>query len=163
VTSQNSPTVQQQLQKHGVRLGREFALEFNQKPYFKTGIFLPDIRTNLVPYIDIFHGTAVLTQEIAFLLMARCLADVSDDVIHILTEVRVRVISFAPYTTQLFLALDLTLFGALKRCPAYELPFDENNLTVKVIKKVYHDVTQQCALGFDLTRGGTRMSFYSAT
>jgi hypothetical protein len=41
--------------------------------------------------------------------------------------------------TQVFQVLDLTLFGVLKRCPRYELPFDENNATVKVRTKVYHE------------------------
>jgi hypothetical protein len=73
--------------------------------------------------------------------MDNCSADVSDEVICILTEARVRVITFAPQTTQVFQVLDLTLFGGLKRCPMYELPFDENNATVKVITKIYHHFT----------------------
>jgi hypothetical protein len=77
--------------------------------------------------------------------MAHCSADVTDDVVRIRTEARVRVITFAPHTTQVFQVLDLTLFGVLKRCPRYELPFDENNATVKVITKVYHDFTQTMA------------------
>jgi hypothetical protein len=86
-------------------------------------------------------------------------AHASDDVIQILTEARVRVITFAPHTTQVFQVLDLTLFGVLRQCPRYELPFDENNATVKVITKVYHDFRQTmarpnvwgtfCALEFD--------------
>jgi hypothetical protein len=146
VTSQNSPTVQEHLTKQRVRFGRDFALKFSQKPYFSAGTFLADIRTILFQYIDTFHGRAVLAQEIAFLLMAHCSADVSDDVIRILTEARVRVITFAPHLTQVFQILHLTLFGVLKRCPRYELPFDENNATVRVITKVYHDVTQTMAL-----------------
>jgi hypothetical protein len=120
-------------------------LKFDQKPYLNAGIFLAYIRTILLPYIDIFYGRAVLTQEIAVLLMVHCSDDVSDDVIRILTEARVRVITFEPHTTQVFQVLDLTLFGVLKRCPRDELPFDENNATVKVITKVYHDFTQTMA------------------
>jgi hypothetical protein len=74
--------------------------------------------------------------------MDNCSANVSDDMIRILTQASVRVIAFAPRTTQKFQVLDLTLFGVLKRCPRYERPFDENNATVKVITKVYHDFTQ---------------------
>jgi hypothetical protein len=74
--------------------------------------------------------------------MTHCSADVSDDVIHILTEARVRVITVAPHTTHVFQVLDLTLFGVLKRCPRYELPFDDDNAIVKVIMNVYHDFAQ---------------------
>jgi hypothetical protein len=77
--------------------------------------------------------------------MAPCSADRSDAVMSILTEATLRVISFAPRTTQVFQVFDLTLFGILKRCPRYELPFDENNANVKVITKVYHDFTQTMA------------------
>jgi hypothetical protein len=69
------------------------------------------------------------------------------------------VITFAPHATEVFEALDPTIFGVPERCPRYELPFDENNATVKVITNVYHDFTQTmawpnvwgtlCALEFD--------------
>jgi hypothetical protein len=139
------PNCQRAYQKQDVRFGRDFASKFKQKPYFNAGIFIAYIRTILLLYIDTFRGRAVLAQEIAVLLMAHCSADVSDDVIRILTEARARVITFAPHTTQVLQVLDLAFFGVLNRCPRYELPFDENNATVKVITKVYHDFTQTMA------------------
>jgi hypothetical protein len=69
-------------------------LKFSQKPYFNPGIFLASVKTIPLPYIDTFRGRA----------------DVSDSVIRILTEARVRVITFAPHTTQVFQAFDVTLF-----------------------------------------------------
>jgi hypothetical protein len=162
MTSQNSLTVQEHLKQQGVRFGRDFAMKFNQKPYFNAGIFLDDIRTILLQYSDTFRGRAVLAQEIAVLLMAHCSADVSDDVIRILTEARVCVIAFAPHTTQVFQVLVLPLFGVLKPCPRYDLPFDDDHATVKVITKVYHDFTPTMArphvwrtfraLGFEFDR-----------
>jgi hypothetical protein len=139
-------------------------LKCNQKPYFNAGIFLADIRSILLPYIDIFRGRALLAQEIAVLFVAHCSAHVSDEVIGILIEARVRGITFIPHTTQIFQVLDLTLFCVLKRCPRYELPFDENNATVKVITKVYHNFTETivrpnvwgtfCARGFEFDTMG---------
>jgi hypothetical protein len=117
------------------------ALKFNQKPYFNAGIFLDYTRTIFVPYTDALRGLAVFAEEIAALLMDDCSAHVSDDVIGILTEAKVRVITFAPHTTQVFKVLDLTIFGVPKRCPRYELPFDDDHATVKFIMKVYHDIT----------------------
>jgi hypothetical protein len=146
MTSKNSPTVQEHLKKQGVRFCRDFALKFNEKSCFNAGIFLADIRTILLQNIETFRGLAVVVQEIAVFLMAHCSADVSDDGIRILSEATVRVIIVAPHTTQVFQVLDLTLFGVPKRCPRYELPFDENNATVKVITKVYHDFTETMAL-----------------
>jgi hypothetical protein len=74
--------------------------------------------------------------------MDNCSADVSDDVIRILIEATVRVIGFEPQITHVFQVLDLTLFGVLKQWSRYELPFDENNATLKVITTVYHDFTR---------------------
>jgi hypothetical protein len=48
--------------------------------------------------------------------MDDCSATVSDDVIRIFTEARMRVIIFAPHTTQAFQVIDLPSFGVLKRC-----------------------------------------------
>jgi hypothetical protein len=120
-------------------------LKFNQKPYSNAGIFFTYIRTILSPYIDTFRRRAVLAEEIALLFVVYCSADLSDDLIRVLIEARVRIITFAPHTTQVFQVLDLALFGVLKRCTRYELPFDENNATVRVITKVYHNFTQTIA------------------
>jgi hypothetical protein len=98
-------------------------LKFNQKPYINVGFFLGCIRTIFLQYIETPRGLTLFAQEIAVLLMAHCSAHLSDDVIRILTEARVRVITFAPHTTRVCQGLDLTLFGVPKRCPRYELPF----------------------------------------
>jgi hypothetical protein len=132
-------------QKTRCSFRQAFCLEIQPEPYFNAGIFLASIRTILLSYSDIFHRQAVLAQEIPVLLMTHYSADASDDVIRIHSEARVRVVAFAPHTTQVFQVFDVTLFGVLKRCPRYELPFDENNATVKVITKVYHDFTQTMA------------------
>jgi hypothetical protein len=60
-------------------------LKFNQKPDVNARIFLDDIRTIILPYIDTLLGLAVNAQEIAILLKDNFLTHVSDDVIHILT------------------------------------------------------------------------------
>jgi hypothetical protein len=127
VRSQNSSTVQKYLTEQGIRFGGDFALKFDQKPCFKAGIFIADIRTIISSYLDSFRGRAVVAQEIAVLLRAHCSAYVTGDVLRILTEARVRVITFAPHTTQVFQILDLTLFGVLKRCTRYELTFDDDS------------------------------------
>jgi hypothetical protein len=117
VTSQHSQAVQERLKEQGVCFGSDMILPFNQKP-------------------------SIVAQETAVLLMDHCSAHFSDDVIRMLTEAKVRVITFPSRTTQVFQVLDLTLFGVLKRRPRYELPFDEDNSMVKFIMKLYHDFRQ---------------------
>jgi hypothetical protein len=74
--------------------------------------------------------------------MDNCSAHVTDDVIPLLTEARVCVITFAPHTTQILQILGLTLFGVLKRRTGFGLPFENDNATVKFIMRVYHDFGQ---------------------
>jgi hypothetical protein len=124
------PVVPGHLKKQGVCLGRDMILKFNQKPYINAGIFLDDIRTIFLPYIDMLRGLAVFAEEPAVLLMDNCSAYVRDDVIRILTKASVRVITCAPHTTHIFQVLDLTLFDVLKLRPRYELPFDDDSATV---------------------------------
>jgi hypothetical protein len=126
IPSQNSSVVQEHLNEQGVCFGRDMILKFNQKPYINAGIFLDYIRAIFVPYIDMLRGLAIFAEEPALLLMDNCSAHVSDDVIRILTEASVLVISFAPHTKQIFQVLDLTLFGVLKQRPRYELPVDDD-------------------------------------
>jgi hypothetical protein len=64
---------------------------------------------------------------------------VADDIIGLLTEARVRVITFAPHTTQIFEFLDVTLFGVFKWRLGHKLPFEDEKETVKFIMKVYRD------------------------
>jgi hypothetical protein len=67
---------------------------------------------------------------------------VTDDIIRLLTEARVRVITFAPHTTQIFQVLDVTLFGVLKWRLGYEMPFEDEKETVTFRMKGYHDFKQ---------------------
>jgi hypothetical protein len=60
-------------------------------------------------------------------------------VIDLLSEARVRIVTFTPHTTQIFQALDLTLFGVLKRRGQYQLPFGDDAGSSRFIKKLYRD------------------------
>jgi hypothetical protein len=62
--------------------------------------------------------------------------------IGLLTEERIRVMTFAPHTTQIFQLFDVTLFDALKWHPRYELAFVDEEVTVKNLMKVYHGFKQ---------------------
>jgi hypothetical protein len=69
----------------------------------------------------------------------------SDDVIRLGTEVKVRVITFALHTTQIFQALDLTLFGVLKRLPRYEPTLEDDTEMVNFIRSLCNDFRQMIA------------------
>jgi hypothetical protein len=80
--------------------------------------------------------------EIGMLLTDTGPSHVTDDVIRLLTEARVRVITFAPQANQIFQVLDATLVGVLKRQSRSELPFEDEKETLEFTMKVYHDLKQ---------------------
>jgi hypothetical protein len=78
----------------------------------------------------------------AVLLMDNCSSHISDEIVAVLTEARVRIITFATHTTQIFQVLDLVLFGALKRHANSLKAFEEKQPTVAFLLKVYRDFKQ---------------------
>jgi hypothetical protein len=82
------------------------------------------------------------TEETGVLLMDNCPSHVTDEIVGLLTEARVRVITFAPHTTRNVQVLDVTLFGVLKRRLRSKLPFEGEQETVKFILKVLRDFKQ---------------------
>jgi hypothetical protein len=67
-----------------------------------------------IPYLNELSESEQMNACEAILLMDNCLRHASDDVVAILTNARVRVITFAPHMTHVFQMLDVVLFGALK-------------------------------------------------
>jgi hypothetical protein len=86
------------IQKRETYFG-DFTLKFNSKPYLHTCIFLDDISTVFLPYIDTLHDLGVFAPEGSVLLRDNYSVPVSGDVIRILTEATVYGIAFAPHIT----------------------------------------------------------------
>jgi hypothetical protein len=114
-------------------------MKVHSKPYVNAQMFFDYIKTVLLPNLAELRNSEAFAEEDAVLLMDNCPSHVTREVIGILTEGRVRVITFAPHTTLIFQILDLTLFGVLKHEPRYDLPLDDDIATLKCIMKVYRD------------------------
>jgi hypothetical protein len=115
VTSQDSAPVRKQLKKHGVHFGTNLMLISNSKPYINSEIFLDYIRTVFLLNLTELRTLRQFAEDIAVLLMDNYPSQVTADVIGLLAESWVRVITFAPHTTQIFQILDVTLFGVFWR------------------------------------------------
>jgi hypothetical protein len=74
--------------------------------------------------------------------MANCSPHISDDVMAVLINARVRVITFAPHTTHVFQMLDVVLFDALKKHAIGLEMLNEESGTTAFILKLYHDFKQ---------------------
>jgi hypothetical protein len=130
VASQDSVRVQEQLKKHGTRLGTGLILKSNRTPYVNAEIF-----ADCTQAVFLLNRTKIWSLddsagEFAMLLMEQRTGHATADVIGLLTEECDRVIIYAPHTTQIYQILDATLFGVLRRHSGYELSFEDQKRPV---------------------------------
>jgi hypothetical protein len=59
-----------------------------------------------------------------------------------LTDHRVKVITFLPHTSHIFQSLDLSLFDNFKKKMNYKLPRDSDETTAEFIKRIFHTIKQ---------------------
>jgi Fe2+ transport system protein FeoA len=125
LSSQATGPVQQRLVQTGFRSGR--AVIFQQRPRADlNGPHLMRVRTQ-----------NNLLDEEAVRLMGNCPSHLMQEVLGLLNNARVRIVTFAPHTTHPFQVLDLILFGIFKGRQKYQLPFEDDNDTVAFIEKEY--------------------------
>jgi hypothetical protein len=139
VTSQASQPVCRCLSATGLRIGTHLILQQRNQAYINSELFLDYLGRVFLPYLSDPCRRPELADEEAILLMDNCPAHVTREVLDLLTEARVRVVTFAPHTTSSFHVLDLTLFGVFKRHGQYHLPFETENRTADFIVKTYKD------------------------
>jgi hypothetical protein len=65
--------------------------------------------------------------------MDNCSCHTRPEVVKILREYDVKMITFLPHMTQIFQALDLSLFGVFKRKLQYELLLGNDDLVVALM------------------------------
>jgi hypothetical protein len=141
MTSQDSQSLRRRLMSRGVRLGVDFVLRQRSKPYVNAILFLEYININsiFIYYLNQLRGFEQFDACEAVLLMDNCSTHMCDDVIAVLTNAHVRVITFAPHTDHVFQMLDVLLFGALKKHATGLEVLNEESETAAFILKLYHD------------------------
>jgi hypothetical protein len=142
VTSQDSETVRKRLMSRGVRLIVDFVLKNRLKPYVSRELFLHYIKTIFVPYLTELRDSEELEGCEAVLLMDNYSLHIADDIISVLTSVRVRVITFTPHTTHVFEIVDVVLFGALKKHATGLETLHKEEPAAAFLLKVCHDFKQ---------------------
>jgi hypothetical protein len=130
VTSQDSLHVREQLKKKGVRFGRDLNLKARRKPYISAQCFL-ELRI-LEEFAD----------EDAVLLMSNCPSHVGEEILSLLRDARVRIITWASHTTHIFQQLDICLFGVFKRKEQYVFPFGNHETTIDFLLNIYRAFKQ---------------------
>jgi hypothetical protein len=139
VTSQESATFHRALEATGIQIGKHVILKQRAKPYVNVDLFENSVRTAFLPHLAITRIMQNVRNEEAVFMMDNCSPHLPPVVIDLLSEARVRIITFAPHTAQIFQLLDVILFGVLERGGQYQLPFRDDAGSARFIKKVYRD------------------------
>jgi hypothetical protein len=126
----------------GVRLGVDRVLRQRSKPYVSAVLCLEYVNNIFIPYLNELRESEQMNACEAVLLMDNCSPHVSDDIVAVLTNARVRVITFAPHTIHLFQMLDVVLFDALKKLASGLKMWNGESGNVTFIIKLYHDFKQ---------------------
>jgi hypothetical protein len=139
VTSQASHSVSRCLSTTGVRSAAHFFPQQRNKPYINSEQFVDHIRCVFLPYLSNLCRRPELSGEKSVLLMDNCPPHVMQRLLDLLSQARVRAITFAPRTTKIFQVLGVTLFGVFKRHGQYHLPFGTENRIADFIFKTDKD------------------------
>jgi hypothetical protein len=137
ITSQYSLRVREQFKNKGVRFGTNLILKGRRKPYINAECFLEYIRTVFPPNLNELRTLEEFADEEAVFLMDNCPSHIGEEIIRFLRDARVRIMTWAPYTTDIFQQLDIGLFGALKQKEQYALLFGNDQETIDFLLNIY--------------------------
>jgi hypothetical protein len=79
----------------GARLAVDFVLRQWPKPYVSRKLFLEYIETIFLPYLKELQDSEELEACEAVLRMDNCSSHVSDDIVAVVTDAQVRIVTFA--------------------------------------------------------------------
>jgi hypothetical protein len=102
VSSQVNDSVIERLKTEGFRMGVDLILERRQKPDMSAALFQQYATTVLIPFMNRVWTNDQLARKPAILLMDNCFIHTRPEVLRMLREHDVKVITFPPHTTQVF-------------------------------------------------------------
>jgi hypothetical protein len=146
VSLQVNDSVIERLKTEGFRMRVHLILERRQKPYLTAALFQQYVTTVLIPFINRVRTNVQFAGKPAILLMDNCCIQTRPEIPKILRGHDVKMVTFPPHTIQVFQALDLSLFDALKRTLQSKLPLGNVGQVLAFIQKVSHSVKQTCVL-----------------
>jgi 2-methylisocitrate lyase-like PEP mutase family enzyme len=125
-----------------VRFGTDLILKQRAKAYVNGEIFLEYICMVFLPNLNKLQSLEEFADEDPVLLMDNRSSHVGEEVLSLLRDAHVRIITWAPHAIHIFQELDLCLFGVLKRRGQYGLPFDDDHTTTNFLLMIYRTFRQ---------------------
>jgi hypothetical protein len=108
-------TIDDAVWEEGWRDGQDFMIRSNSSSYVTREIFKEYLTQVLMPYVETTRQSLHLEQFAGALLCDNCASHVDDEIMSLLANHNIRLLTFPPHTSHLFQPLDLVTFAALKR------------------------------------------------
>lgn len=99
----------------GIRPDEDVMARVRDPPYISKELFLEYLDIVLLPYITAVREKLRIEEKESILLMDSCTAHCDDSIKEILGKNNILIMTYPSHTTNLFQALDLSLFGVFKR------------------------------------------------
>jgi hypothetical protein len=129
--------IRDSLWSRGLRQDEDAMVRRRTPAYVDEELFFEYISTVFIPYVATVRDRPGLENEFGVLLMDSAPAHMSDRVLRLLGENKIIAITFPAHTTNLFQALDLVFFGALKKLKATAVgEFEDDSVNAQITKLI---------------------------
>ncbi|KAK8884192.1 hypothetical protein M9Y10_043298 [Tritrichomonas musculus] len=98
----------------GIRRNTDLILEVSNSSYVNKEIFTRHIKENFINQVDAERKYCGLEENQAILFFDNCSCHLDEELLQILAEHMILVITYPSHTSHVFQVLDLLLFGVLK-------------------------------------------------
>jgi hypothetical protein len=105
-------------------------------------LFAEYISIVFIPYVEELRSLEEFAGREVVLLMDNCSVHTKPETLQVLAEHRVKMIAFPPHAMHIFQALDFSLFGILKKKMNCQLPSQNGETAVGLIKRIFHNLNQ---------------------
>jgi hypothetical protein len=111
--------------------------------YVDRPLFENFIRHQLIPHITALRTNPCYSRAEAVLLMDKCSSHVTPEIFRLLGENHIKILAFAPHTTNIFQALNLSFFGMFQTREKFWMDQDDDKTFTAMIRKLvrqFHSV-----------------------
>ena len=130
--------ISNEIYEDGLREDEDIMIRHRNPPYMNESLFIEYLQLVLIPYINSVREKYQCPEKEALLMMDSCSSHCTTNVMKLLGENKIIAFAFPSHTTNIFQALDLSLFGIFKRTKNQE---DIPNFQKK-LKKIIFKILQ---------------------
>lgn len=133
-----SNAIKNSIWSKGLRPDHDVFLRRREPPYINEELFYEYITQVLLPFVSYKRRNTHYDHQKAVLMMDSCSSHISERILKIMGENNIIVLTFPSHTTNLFQALDLSFFGALKTNKQSSLgDFGEDSINEQITKLIH--------------------------